>query len=350
MITNPVRLLDQADVPDSERALLDAGRAVRPVEYDVAAGEARFRRNLATFAAAGVVAGAAAGQGMRVSGKLLLGKLAVKVLLGVTLAAAFSGAGVVVGLRIAQERARTAAPVASAPVHARVAPAGAPVVAPAGAPVAAPAGAPVASAGAPANPVFSAPLAPATEPAALPSVGPEAVRRAAPHPAPEVAVHGARSHAGPAAAPAIGATKESFAIGTGAAAEPPAPEVLAAPQATAVPPTAPPAVTAPPVIASVPTAPPSTATAEAPSSMSEIRAVAMARSLVERDPAAALDLLAKAHHAYPTGYFLEEREALTVIALARAGRAAEARRAATSFLRAYPNGPYSDRVRAVTAP
>ncbi len=75
--------------------------------------------------------------------------------------------------------------------------------------------------------------------------------------------------------------------------------------------------------------------------------MALARSLVERDPDAALELLEKLRHDHPSGYFVEERQALIVLALSRAGHQSAAREQAAAFLRAYPNGPFSDRVRAV---
>jgi outer membrane protein assembly factor BamD (BamD/ComL family) len=81
--------------------------------------------------------------------------------------------------------------------------------------------------------------------------------------------------------------------------------------------------------------------------LSEVRAVALARTLVERDPDAALELLEKTRREHPTGYFVEERQALTVLALSRAGQQSAAREHAAAFLRGYPNGPFSDRVRAV---
>lgn len=82
-------------------------------------------------------------------------------------------------------------------------------------------------------------------------------------------------------------------------------------------------------------------------SLGELRAIAVARDAVERDPGAALGVLDKIRREYPKGYFVEERQALTVIALARAGQTAAARQQATAFLRAYPNGPFADRIRAI---
>lgn len=82
-------------------------------------------------------------------------------------------------------------------------------------------------------------------------------------------------------------------------------------------------------------------------SLSELRAIAVARNLLDRDPEAALSALDKVRREHPRGYFVEERQALTVLALARSGQTAAARQQALAFLRAFPNGPFSDRVRAV---
>ena len=87
--------------------------------------------------------------------------------------------------------------------------------------------------------------------------------------------------------------------------------------------------------------------AEATDSLGELRGIAMARSLLDRDPEAALGVLEKLRREHPRGYFVEERQALTVLALAGAGQAAAARQQAAAFLRVFPNGSFSDRVRAV---
>jgi hypothetical protein len=73
----------------------------------------------------------------------------------------------------------------------------------------------------------------------------------------------------------------------------------------------------------------------------------MAKDLLERDPNGALQVLDDLRRNHPRGYFVEERQALTVLALAGAGQTATARREAQAFLRLFPNGPFSDRVRAV---
>jgi hypothetical protein len=69
----------------------------------------------------------------------------------------------------------------------------------------------------------------------------------------------------------------------------------------------------------------------------------------ERDPKAALRLLTQMGTDFPQGYFLEEREALTILALVRAGQSERAQRQARAFLERYPNGTYADRVRKAMA-
>jgi hypothetical protein len=82
-------------------------------------------------------------------------------------------------------------------------------------------------------------------------------------------------------------------------------------------------------------------------SLSELRALAVARRLVDRDPEGALTALDKMRRDYPKGYFVEERRALTVLAFAGAGHSSAAHQEAASFLQVFPNGPFSERVRAV---
>ena len=82
--------------------------------------------------------------------------------------------------------------------------------------------------------------------------------------------------------------------------------------------------------------------------LEEVRALARARSLLDRDPAAALRQLAEIRQRFAAGYFLEERRALEIIGLVRTGRAAPAREHAGAFLRDYPNGPFTDEIRALT--
>jgi hypothetical protein len=98
-----------------------------------------------------------------------------------------------------------------------------------------------------------------------------------------------------------------------------------------------------PATASAPPAP------QPPQQLNELQTIAVARGLVDRDPEAALRLLDQLRRQQPHGYFDQERDALTVLALARSGQSSAAHDKARAFLRAYPNGPLSDRVRAVAA-
>jgi len=311
MTTEPIRLLEQGDVTDVERDLLTAGRSSAPVEYDVVAGAARFRAELATLVAAGAVTGVGAGATRSAASALkgLFAKLGVKIALGVMASVTFAGIGLVAGMHVAQRSAPAAvAPPPKASTAAPAAPA-APPVAPRSS---ASSALPEPPAVAPADP---APLAPV--PLHVARRSPAAGRRSADAPAEK-----------PASEPADALSDNAVAGSTATAsarAEPP--------------PAAPPSAAPPP-------APP----AAASDSVSEIRGVALARSLVVSDPEATLNLLDKVRHDHPNGYFVEERQALTVIALARLGKQVAARQQAAAFLRAYPNGPFSDRVRSVATP
>jgi hypothetical protein len=332
MTSEPIRLLDDGDLTDAERALLTAGRASAPVDYDVIAGATRFRAELAALAAAGAVT--AAGAEATRSGtagvvKGLLAKLGVKIALGVAATVTFAGVGFVVGKH-----------AANAPVTIVVAPPQLPKATSALAPVvpAAPA-APVLAVSptaAPASASASAP-APASAPASAPAPLHASTSRHATPSAP------ARADKGPArqaeAPPETSSgSSDGFSGATGATTE--VAEARVAPTAAPAPPPS-----APPSAAALPPAPPTPAS----DSVSEIRGVALARNLVDSDPEAALNLLEKVRRDHPNGYFVEERQALTVIALARLGRESAVRQQAAAFLRAYPNGPFSDRVRSVAA-
>jgi hypothetical protein len=83
----------------------------------------------------------------------------------------------------------------------------------------------------------------------------------------------------------------------------------------------------------------------APQQVDELRAIARARVLVGRDPGAALALLQRVAREHPRGFFVEERRALTVLALAALDRD-EAAPHAADFLRDYPRSPHAARVRA----
>jgi hypothetical protein len=98
--------------------------------------------------------------------------------------------------------------------------------------------------------------------------------------------------------------------------------------------------------APVPTgAPEATASVEA-----EMEVIAEAReALRSGEGARALVLLDEHAHRYPSGALGEERDALRVASLCALGRVAEARAAATQFLRTFPESPHAARVRASCA-
>ena len=309
MTSEPVRLLEGLEASESERSLLRVGRSHAPVAYDVEEGAARFRAQLTALAAAGAVtAGAgASGSSTALRGKALLSKLAFKVVLGLMAGGVFAGAGVVGGMHLA----RTSGHVDSPPVMPQ--PDAVVAVPP---PVSAP---PIAET----TPLPSAPVEAPPARLAMPRAPRDVSRRptsSAPH------AGGATTSPDP---------RDAVDEAPAANSQPPAGPSVEPPRAD------PPRAEPPEPIAPAVSAP------KPPELLSEVRTVALARSLVERDPDAALELLEKTRREHPTGYFVEERQALTVLALSRAGRQSAAREQAAAFLRSYPNGPFSDRVRAV---
>ena len=341
----PIRLLEQGDLSSAERSLLEAGRAAAPVDYDVDEGAARFRTNLAALAAAGAAAtvhgatGGASGAG----GKALLVKLTAKLLLGIAAGTTLVGGGIVAGVLLAR---KPAPPTAAPPPGVSLAPARSVVVpGTAGADKGALA---VAAPETPATPLVAGgstsvehtTTAPSTAVATARRVGnPGQGTRSAGPVSPVVATAGARDGALRSAAEGGGTSRAANAgpEGAEAARSQPAAAPSAAPSlASTLPPEPPPAREAE---AQHP--------AEANDSLGELRAIAVARSLLDSDPQAALGVLEKLRHDHPKGYFVEERRALTVLALAGAGQEAAARQQAAAFLRVFPNGPFSDRVRAV---
>lgn len=150
----------------------------------------------------------------------------------------------------------------------------------------------------------------------------------------------------------------------------PAPEAprMTAPELAAAPELAPPAPEAPP--ASAPVAPKAvrepaeTAGQDAPSRsvglagpgadetsredrlLEESRRLTEARGALRRgEVAQALDQLEELRRAFPAGVLGQEREALTIEALARSGRRAEAEARARAFLAQNPTSPHASRVK-----
>jgi hypothetical protein len=344
MTREPVQLLEQGDLSPAERALLEAGRAGAPVEYDVAAGATRFQASLAALAAAGASAtlhratngsGAGAGEALPV-------KVAVKLLLGVAAGVTLVGGGIVAGVLLARRPVPMTPPqsivtqniVTDGPTRSVARSIAA------------------AEGDRSSAPVFpDAPPSPPSPPSPTGAADAEhgtvrhsagggtrragsspSVRSAAPMPpvAGDVRDSEVRSPAESAGTAGV----------AGAATQEVTDAVHAQPTAvTSAGPT-------PPGIARArDTEPPRRA--EVTDSLSELRAVAVARNLLDRDPQAALGVLDKLRRDVPRGYFVEERQALTVLALAGAGQTGAARQQAAAFLRVFPNGPFSDRVRAV---
>jgi hypothetical protein len=73
------------------------------------------------------------------------------------------------------------------------------------------------------------------------------------------------------------------------------------------------------------------------------------RTLRAGDAASALRLLEQARQRFPNGALSQEREALSIEALAKSGAGAAAARKARAFLRAYPKSPYASDVRSFAA-
>jgi hypothetical protein len=276
---DPVRLLDQPDLPAHERDALEAGRAQPPVAYDAAAGAERLAKSLSAGGGSGTGGGATAAAATQLGTKLIVG--------GVLASIAF-----VVALQMTtpHERqsgaARSPAPVVNMPQQ----------------PIAAPAPAPPASA------------APASAATAV-----REPRKRAQRTAQSRATTEASEERAPAAAePAVG------------------PEPAVEPEPAAA------AVEAPREEAPREEAAPSPSPA-----MLEMRAIAGAkRALSDDQPERALAILAGIARDYPKGYFIEERRALRVLALAADGESEQARREAASFLRDYPAGAFTQRVKA----
>ena len=86
---------------------------------------------------------------------------------------------------------------------------------------------------------------------------------------------------------------------------------------------------------------------EADTARAEARLVGVAREALQRgDAGRALSVLEDAQRRFPNGILLQEREALSISALAALGRKTEAAARAGAFLRVFPNSPHADRVRA----
>lgn len=83
--------------------------------------------------------------------------------------------------------------------------------------------------------------------------------------------------------------------------------------------------------------------------LAEMREIAQAERLLATNPGQALEMTRSMRERFEVGYFAEERGYVEVMALHRLGRTDELRDKGAAYLRAYPSGPYADRVRKALA-
>jgi RNA polymerase sigma-70 factor (ECF subfamily) len=83
--------------------------------------------------------------------------------------------------------------------------------------------------------------------------------------------------------------------------------------------------------------------------LAEMREIAQAERLLSTNPAQALELTRSMRERFEVGYFAQERGYVEVMALHGLGRTDELRDKAAAYLRAYPSGPYAERVRRALA-
>lgn len=357
MTSDPVRLLEAQDLSPEERELLEAGRVGPAVDYDTAAGSARFRASLVLLGAAGAASTATSGARAASSA---LAKIANKAILAVTLPALAVGVGVGAYRAMRSESAVSVQGRGASPSEQQSALQGTPPGGGGDSPSRAASPSQVASpskpsrAGSPSRAVedVRAPSEHATTErgsspvGSTPRAGSGRPPAAAPSAEPTITRVILEESEEPTAAPSRPESPSSTAAAvSGAAVRVPSGAATAAPAKTAE---------ASPIASSKvrPTPAASSMAARArppePSSdaIDEMRAIAHARNLIAQDPAAALQALEVIRREHPLGYFGEERRALTIFALARSGNQALAREHAMSFVRAYPNGPFTDKVRA----
>lgn len=298
----PIRLLESSDLTSAERALLDAGRSVVPVHYDALVGAAKLQATLASLPGSAVATTTAA----KTLTAIKLSVLVIPML----------GAAAYYATRANPE----VTSVSAEPSALEVVPS---VDAPVVTPTRSDAAARDVSADAP-----DSPRAPRRTPVARPAsiLSTPSVRAGVPASTPRTRSRTAVEAPTPS---------QAHVVATPSPVQPPteveAPPVPEAPQE-----------------ATTEEAPQEAVVAPAPvsESINELRGIAQARALLERDPGTALSLLQRLGREHPKGYFVEERLALTVIALARTGAADPARAQAIRFLRSYPKSPFADRVRA----
>jgi hypothetical protein len=80
----------------------------------------------------------------------------------------------------------------------------------------------------------------------------------------------------------------------------------------------------------------------------EVRHLGEVRQLAASNPAAAAQKADEGHAKFKGGMLYQEREAVAITSLARAGRGAEARARGGRFLKVFPNSPFADQIRSAT--
>jgi hypothetical protein len=81
----------------------------------------------------------------------------------------------------------------------------------------------------------------------------------------------------------------------------------------------------------------------------EMQMLAVAQRVLANDPGRALHLARQGEHEFAGSMFSAERRQVALLALVRLGRIDEARRLGRPFLSAYPNAPWSERLRRALA-
>jgi len=79
----------------------------------------------------------------------------------------------------------------------------------------------------------------------------------------------------------------------------------------------------------------------------EARLISKARAALKTDASGALKLLTQARSEFPRGLLREEREALTILSLAKLGRSTQAKASAKRFLEKHDESPYAAAIRQV---
>jgi hypothetical protein len=151
----------------------------------------------------------------------------------------------------------------------------------------------------------------------------------------------------PITTPAPITTSAPIAVPGSAPESAPAPITASAPIIAS----APIAASAPEARRAPPRRAPAVAAAEAPADadalLREAQMLEKARAGIEGDPASSLRSLDEHRGGFPEGQLAAERELLAIDALARLGRAGEARARAQAFLARFPSSPYASKARRI---